>query len=57
MTDPKLARVFADPFGEVEANYAAKVERKGRTRAELVWDPDKLFNELTKGKAVEKVKR
>lgn len=35
MTDPKLERVFAYPFGDIYNNYAAKVERKGRIRGEL----------------------
>lgn len=31
----KLERVFAYPFGDIYSNYAAKVERKGRTREDL----------------------
>ena len=35
MTDPKLERVFNYPFGDIYANYVAKIERKDRSRAEL----------------------
>ena len=31
----KLERVFNYPFGDIYANYLAKVERKGHTREEL----------------------
>jgi hypothetical protein len=66
-----VSRIFTTSFASAYPHYVTKVEKKGRTKAELgvrveaIEDPlmqqirylDKLVDELAKGKAMEKVLR
>jgi hypothetical protein len=63
-----VSRIFTTSFASVYPLYVAKVEKKGRTNAELdhvIEDPlmqkirylDKLVDELAKGKPMDKILR
>lgn len=55
------ARLVAMPFGTIYPLYVKKVEKKGRTAAELdevlTWLTGDDGAELARGKAVEKIQR
>ncbi|HZW44562.1 MAG TPA: DUF2200 family protein [Dermatophilaceae bacterium] len=60
-----MSRIFTTRFASVYPPYVTKVEKKGRTKAELdqviEWltgfDLDKLVDELAKGKSMDRILR
>jgi hypothetical protein len=51
-----MSRIFTTSFASVYPHYVTKVEKKGRTKAELD-QVIELVDELAKGKSMDKILR